>query len=48
MIKQSEHLNQAIKCLKKIKNKDLDKDIQLIREALTSLHYELEIRVKND
>ena len=37
MIKQSEHLNQAIKCLKKIK-----------REALTSLHYELEIRVKND
>jgi len=48
MITQSEHLKQAINCLNKIKNKDSANDIMLIREALTRLHYELEIRVKND
>jgi hypothetical protein len=48
MIEQSKHLEQAIKCLNEIENKDSAKDIMLIREALTSLHYELEIRINND
>ena len=47
MTKQSKHLQRAIECLSKIEDKNSRVEIQLIREALTSLHHELEKRVEN-
>ena len=48
MTNKKEYLKQAIKTLNQIKEKETNKEIQLIRKVITYLHYELEIRVKND